>query len=251
MRLKVPTKIGPCYPRCTPTYGTGGRGSRSHRLVSGLLPGEVAVNPWWDPAGEGLCIWAAYQPKGAASLAASYTDLSGNGNNTGPGTAPTWDAVNGWKFQDASAQYLITTFVPANDQSQTMLVQFTSATSLNDYLAGSWELATGDKFVVRPRVGGDAFNSAMNGNGEVFTLPKITAGNLGVAGSQGYVDGGAQGGALGAWTGASASAVWIGCANRSGAGNGHVSAYIQALALYDCVLTAPQVAAVRVRMAAL
>ena len=41
MRLKVPTKIGPCYPRCTPTYGTGGRGSRSHRLVSGLIPGEA------------------------------------------------------------------------------------------------------------------------------------------------------------------------------------------------------------------
>ena len=47
MRLKVPTKIGPCYPRCTPTYGTGGRGSRSHRLVSGLLPGA-------PPASNGL-----------------------------------------------------------------------------------------------------------------------------------------------------------------------------------------------------
>ena len=91
---------------------------------------------WWDPNGDGLCIWAAYQPKGAANQAASYVDLSGNGNNAGVGVAPGWDAVNGWKFAGTN-QYLTTTFIHNRDQTQTMIVQFTNVGN-NGYLCGAY-----------------------------------------------------------------------------------------------------------------
>jgi len=41
MRKTIPTRIGPCYPRCAPTYTPGG--PRAHRLASGLIPSEGAV----------------------------------------------------------------------------------------------------------------------------------------------------------------------------------------------------------------
>ena len=70
-------------------------------------------------AGE-TCI-AAYQPKGAADLAASYVNLITPGTyNAAPGTAPTFDAATGWTF-NGSTQYLTTGVVPASGYS--MLVR--------------------------------------------------------------------------------------------------------------------------------
>jgi hypothetical protein len=63
------------------------------------MPHERAITvqgapaaPWWT----GLLV--AYQPKGAASLAASYANLgtAGAANNAAPGSAPTWNATDGW-----------------------------------------------------------------------------------------------------------------------------------------------------------
>ena len=60
-----------------------------------------AAVPWWLSGGIAAanCI-AAYQPKGAASLAASYVNLASPGTynlTIPPGmTAPTWDTSYGW-----------------------------------------------------------------------------------------------------------------------------------------------------------
>lgn len=61
LKVRVPTLTGPCYPRCTPTYGPGG--PLSHRLASGLIPGPVVV------AGNGLlnnliAYWPGQEPLG-------------------------------------------------------------------------------------------------------------------------------------------------------------------------------------------
>ena len=87
----------------------------------------------WDPNALGLSIWAAYEPKGAASLAASYVDLSGNGNDAAPGVAPTLSS--GWVF-NGGTQYLTTTFAPANDQNQAVFVQYADVIQGNRYLLG-------------------------------------------------------------------------------------------------------------------
>lgn len=205
---------------------------------------------WWDPDGAGLCIWAAYQPKGAANLAASYVDLSGNGNNCGPGAAPGWDAVNGWRFNGVN-QWLDTLFVPQNDQSQTMIVQFTNyvTSGAQDVLSGM-DQGGGVQFkldiwVWNPRV-------RYNNGGFVQVVRNVAAGgNLCVAGNQGYWNGAPDGVAIGPWAGPTALTAYIGASNVWGAPAMHSQIDIQAYALYDCTLTALQVAAVAAAMAAL
>ena len=220
----------------------GIHGAGAIPIASMSLAGPLGGNPWWDPEGEGLCVWAAYQPKGADDLASSYVDLSGNGNNCGPGTAPTWDVVNGWKF-NGTTQYLDTSFVPQNDQTQSILVQFTTSTD-DDWLCGC-SSGAGKAFGIRD------INNVQYWNGSGLGVgAKLVAGNLGVAGSAGYRDGSAAVGAIGAWTGPTTNTLYIGAVN-TGAASVHAAFYCQAFVIYDCTLTATQVAAVYAAMAAL
>lgn len=214
-----------------------------------VIQPSAAAPDWWDPNNEGLCIWAAYQPKGAANQAASYIDLSGNGNNAAVGVAPGWDAVNGWRFNGVN-QYLTTTFSPQNDQSQSMLVQFTNIVhggafeSLCGLVGGAGLRYKIDIEVFAPRV------RYANG-GFVQINRNVVNGNLAVAGNQGYWNGVADGGAIGAWAGPTALVVYIGGANNAGLPGFYLEGDIQAMALYDCTLTGVQVATVETAMAAL
>ena len=91
---------------------------------------------WWlaggiDPAN---CV-AAYQPKGAASYAASKVNLANPGTyDATDGTAPTWDNVNGWK-QTIAYQYLKTGIMATNGYS--LIVRFSDVTpSDRPYIMG-------------------------------------------------------------------------------------------------------------------
>ena len=58
---------------------------------------------WWDLNGTITSCVAAYQPKGAASYAASKVNLANPGTyNATEGNAPDWDATNGWKCDTAN-----------------------------------------------------------------------------------------------------------------------------------------------------
>lgn len=91
--------------------------------MSGFLGGGIgpvalkrraAAAGWWQVAGQ-TCA-AAYQPIGAASLAASYVNLANPGTyNAAPGVAPTL-AAGGWSF-DGLTQYLTTGIVPPISQN--------------------------------------------------------------------------------------------------------------------------------------
>lgn len=223
-------------------HGAGMTGITS--MVNGAV-GGVVENPWWDPGGDGLCVWAAYQPKGAANLAASYIDLSGNGNNCGLGNAPAWNALSGWLFNGIN-DYLATAFIPQNDQSQTMIAQFTNLTNV-EAICGT-HTAPNRSFDIYPDLGGGAYY--LNG-GWSFAAPAYTTGNGAVAGNQGYRNGAADGGAIGAWAGVSNFTVTIGASNAAGGPHSYGRVYMQAFALYDCTLTAPQVSAVATAMSLL
>ena len=212
------------------------------------LMGPRGVFRWWDPNNEGLCVHCAFQPKGAGSFAASLIDLTGNGNNAGdPGGAatPAWAALTGWTF-DGIGDYLTTNFTPQNDQSQSMLVQYTNVTN-NGTLCGTNEGAN-RRYKICPDNGA---NQVQYFNGVIIqTIPLLLAGNLGIAGNQGYRNGAADGGAIGAW----GVAATVGCAIGAEmviAAAAFCACSIQAIVLYDCVLTAPQMLSVATAMAAL
>jgi hypothetical protein len=214
-----------------------------------IVAGNVVSADWWDPAGAGLCIWAAYQPKGAVNLAASYNDLSGNGNNCGPGVAPTWDAVNGWRFNGVN-QWLDTLFQPQNDQSQSMIIQYT-----NLVFGGAHHCLSGcnqvDRFKIDTAIWGINTHRYANGGFIHIGVASPVNGNYCVAGNQGYLNGGPDGGLIGVYGAPLPRNVYIGATNNWGGPAQFCQVYIQAYALYDCTLTAPQVLAVATAMAAL
>jgi hypothetical protein len=81
--------------------------SRGIGLGLGGAAGIAAAGPWWLAGGCPAPVFA-YQPRGAATLAASYVNLANPGtNDCAPGTAPTLSA-EGWVFAAASSQYLLT-----------------------------------------------------------------------------------------------------------------------------------------------
>jgi hypothetical protein len=204
-----------------------------------------AARYWYDPFAESLCIWAAYLPRGADDLADSYIDESGEGHNTGVGVAPTWDAVNGWKF-NGSTQYLTTTFVPQSDQTQTVIVQFSNVTN-QGYLVGLWG-GTNKVFAILPNDFG--IRAIYQNGGYFFLAPHLLSGNVAVAGNRGYRNGSQESGYIGAWAGSTSLAINIGAAAVD-YGEGvdvYMAVHVKALAIYDCILTATQVRGIAMEM---
>lgn len=198
--------------------------------------------------GAGLpAAWGQYHFKGAASQAASYLDLSGNGNDLTVGVAPTWNSTDGLIF-NASTQYMRTGFVPSLDQSQTVLVQFTNGPATDRSLFGSVGVGARASFNIRPSSSG----SVLYFNGfQSLVSPAASSGNLAIAGNLAYRNGVDEGVTIGVWNATSAAEVYLGCRNNNGTADNFTSAYVQAFYIYDIVLTGPEVAAVVAVMAAL
>ena len=51
--------------------------------------------------------WVAYRPKGAATYADSFRDLSGNGHHATPGRDVEWSANEGWQFTGANGSIFV------------------------------------------------------------------------------------------------------------------------------------------------
>lgn len=214
--------------------------------------GPLGAANWWDPNNEGLCVWAAYQPEGRVDFANSLVDMSGNGNDAGDpggGNTPAWDAINGWKC-DGLAHYLTTTFVPNDDQTQSVIVLYSNLGNAG-FICGN-QLGAGREFRVRPMhvfPGGRGF--FYNGGSFLAAIGSgITEGTIALAGTKGYFDGVADADSCGPWTAPNARAIYIG-AYQGVAPGGFCAVYIQAMAIYDCILTAPQMAVVDAAMALL
>ena len=86
---------------------------RRRRRLAALsnLPSGAVTYPWYRGQTGTIPlanVLFAYQPKGAASLAASYSNLANPGtNDAAPGVAPTFNATTGWTF-NGTTQYLTT-----------------------------------------------------------------------------------------------------------------------------------------------
>jgi hypothetical protein len=205
----------------------------------GLAPSGGAAAPaaWYADA------IVAYQPKGAASLAASYTNLgtSGAGNNAAPGVAPTFSG--GWVF-NGSDQYLTTGL--AIGTAYTVLIQYIDfTTGLNKTLFGSYEAADQAALVQATGSGMKTFHEAANS----FVDPDMAAGNYGFAGQQAYRDGVAEGAVMATGTDPTIAA-FIGALNLLGSAGQYSAVTVTAFGVWSTTLTAPQVAAKATAMAA-
>lgn len=205
---------------------------------------QSAAADWW--AVTGRTTLRAYLPKGAASLAVSYSNLpTPSTGDAQTGTAPDWDATNGWKFTAASQQWLSAQLL--NDDAETVMIRFSNAGAGGDYRSG------GSLFDVFPNYyGGNSMYQRRGGT--VFSNP-YTSGTTGISGQQGYKNGVADGAAIGNTT-ARNWPILIGAVSVNDtvppiAATQYCTWYVQAWIAIQETLNATEMAALHAVMAAL
>lgn len=216
----------------------------------GVSLGGGSSAPAWSLAGGAPAPVAAYQPKGAASQAASYVNLANPGTyNAAPGVAPTWDTTTGWTF-DGATQYLTTGIVPASNQTWTLIVRFDNALASGGFVAIAGAGWAGGQGLMLSLTHSLSRRSYYNG-GLLHITGFVTNGVLAAAGNKGYYNGTADAGTIGTSATPNTYALAIGALNQTNSIVSFFNGRVQAVAAYSSVLTAGQVAAVSAAMSAL
>jgi len=205
----------------------------------------VAGGTWWDLDGTITSCVVAYQPKGAASYAASKVNLANAGTlNAVDGAAyPTWDATNGWMFASASTQYL--------DTGATILLTWT-------FIVRFYNAPSGVQVVCGQVSSPYTLNRLIpNRNDLVYygsstKAPGIASGVLALAGDDGYRNGTLdyENANVGIG-GATAVSFYLGAQHEGANAAAPYGGYIQAFAAYNSVLTAQNIADLTTAMNAL
>lgn len=203
---------------------------------------QAASDTWWDLNGTITSCVAAYQPKGAASYAASLVDLSGNGNDATEVAAPGWDSTNGWTNYDVTAK--IDTGVVFDSVDMSMIVRY-----------ANYDITKSSNYA--PIVGIDVFrkNFCINvfsqpriyyqwGDGAIAEYDASTTGVAALTQKVGYYNGSLVGTISPTYEGVSNTNLTI-----FGGGDAYLS--ILAFAIYSEVLTSTQVGNLTTAMAAL
>jgi hypothetical protein len=210
--------------------------------------GGAKAAPWYLETGIGI----AYQPKRAASLAASYVNLAHPGTNNAipSAVAPTWTANDGWILNGVS-QYLNTGVIPSSNW--TMIIRFSDAAPSS--LAGMGNSDSGFTYAISLD-DTEGVIGYMSGGILAAGSATPTSGVIGLSGLQGYLDGVPDGlpVVVAPWTELLAPIV-IGGQSSVTLGvveiNATIAVHIQAVAIYNITLTGAQMLAVMTAMAAL
>lgn len=214
----------------------GARGATGYVLGRG-----AGASNWWE-AGGATGIVAAYQPKGAASLAASYVNLANPGTyDAAPGVAPAWDAASGWK-RIASSGTLDSGVTPTSS-AWTMIMRFSNYA----YTNGAYRYIglSGKNFAFSMEEAANQWG--FYNHGGLLKSGQLSSGVLAIAGQTGYRDGVAQGTIPSAWTGSVTGSIYLlSCYGLPS--NAPTQIYVQAFAIYSATLSAAQVAAVTAAM---
>ena len=209
------------------------------------FPAPVGTGSQWWLAG-GVSPVCAYSPKGAADLASSYSNLNDPGTNDAlVGVAPTWNAVDGWKF-DGSSQYLYTQ--PIDGGGVTVIVRANNIGSGSGRLVGTAVSTNSNPRLFIIPFNGTTVN-CMNGSTEVAVSHNPRYSNVyAIAGNQAYHNGVNLGMNLGAWSGTNTNPLAIGGQKTNTGANNFRAANVQAFALYNTVLTDAQIRAISVEI---
>lgn len=205
-----------------------------------------AAVPWWLSGGISAanCI-AAYQPKGAADLAASYVNLANPGTyNAAPGVAPNFDSA-GWVF--TGTQWLTTGINPNGTKklySIFIRVSNIGDTASPQTLLGSYNNNKNSLLIFFAVNKYQFYSSGLFATTEVVSS---AGGVIGISGANGYLNG------INVCTipdgvNLASGVITIASTNGTRILRG---GKVQAIAIYNTPLTAPQVAALTAAMAAL
>lgn len=214
----------------------------------------VAAANWWEPTTGSFTVVAAYQPKGAADLAASYINLANPGTyDAAPGTAPSFDS-DGWVFLFSAARYL-TTGISAG-QNWTAIARFShgvrDGSGSYNALFGS-DGAAGRRFYLWPLF--TDTQCVFGGGGlRIYAQGSIlSSGVMAVAGREGYINGSWVAQTDAAYNANPPKALLIGAMADASTGSPilYWTGKVQALAIYSTTLDATQIAEVTNAMNAL
>ena len=201
---------------------------------------------WWLAGGidPDDCV-AAYQPKGAASYAASLVNLTGDDTYDAVKITndPSWNTATGWTFV-ANNDWLDTAVVPAAGYS--FIISFSNID--NTSASGCGVFSSPIRFYLRPTNSTTTQRAYGYGNKYAFIDGNLTSGVMAICGDQPYLNGSADGSALGATWNTTTLSIYL------GKENGYFTYFkgnILAAAIYNATLTSGQVSALSTAMAAL
>lgn len=202
---------------------------------------------WWDNNGAISGCVAAYQPIGAADLAASYTNKANPGTyDAAPGVAPTFGAGTGWTF-NGTTQYLTTGYSPGGTR-HTVIVRYSDVAKATTCLFGADPDNNSRSLLIPDYTGASVyyFNGANIG---LQVSPRLLAGVLAVS-DRAYRNGTDEG-SLGTFSGTNNQTYYIGARQNGGVASLFINAKIQAIAIYSGIKTAGEVATLTTAMNAL
>lgn len=216
--------------------GLGGRGVMGVGLGRSAWSAAAGVDwsQWFDH------VWVA---KGAASLAASYTDLVGT-KNLSTSAAPGFDTSYGWSM-NGSSNYLDTGLL-WDAGTWSILLAFT------DYLGGTTFAGVNNSGMLRIHKQGLTSRNYNNKYAALTnTVSSHSAGVMGLAGSTAYFNGSSDGTLTGDTGSVEYFTIFIGARNNGGFAGNFVNAKMQAVGIKKATLDAAQMAAASAAMAAL
>jgi hypothetical protein len=200
------------------------------------------ATPWYLAGGVSAssCV-AAYQPKGAASLAASYNNLANSSYALTVGATVPWDSTNGWKFNETG--YLKTGIIPTNNWS--MIVAFTNVSRLaanSQTLIGASKGTTG-RFQLLPWQTGNSVAVWGYDVGTYTHSSYVLSGVMCLSGTNSFLNGSYVGPITSPIT-LDTLELYVGSRNLNGASTLPLLGDISAVAIYNAPLTAAQVSAI-------
>ncbi len=203
---------------------------------------------WWNLNGTITSCIAAYQPKGAASYAASLVNLTGNTDYDATGAnAPDWTSTDGWRFNGTNRR--LSTGLSVSSLTWTFVVccKATAPGGGNYGRAIDFSNSTTGLLIPYSVSGQHKYHQYRYGGTDLLVDGVLTAASvMAMANRDAYLDGSSEGtipnGTLGFGT------LYVG--NNAAANRGMVG-YVYSLAVYNATLTSTQISSLTTAMAAL
>jgi len=167
--------------------------------VAGTFDKDIALvgcsshlaSSWWRVAGAGSYCVGAYQAKGAASQAAAKVNLANPGTYDLTGTDPPWSATRGFQIPSATGTAYYDTGVMALP-GWTIICQFGNLTGSGIPVWGNYRPPAGGQYGMELYPSTGTQRAYTYGTRQAAAAPPVTAGNMGMAGRQGYLNGAAD-----------------------------------------------------------